>query len=97
VLRVSLLPEAADELDAATDWYEGQAPGLGAAFRGAVLATLHAIAENPRRFPPARREYRRAVISRFPYSVFFTVEEDGIVITAVFHSARDPRQLDGRR
>jgi toxin ParE1/3/4 len=96
-LIVRLLLEAADEFDAATDWYEAHELGLGSAFRTAVRSTFSAISENPRRFPHAVRDYRRAVVRRFPYSVFFTVEADGIVVVAVLHGSRDPRVLAKRR
>jgi plasmid stabilization system protein ParE len=96
VLPVSLLGEAADEFDAATDWYEARTPGLGTIFREAVLGVLRSVSENPRRFPRAVREYRRAVVHRFPYSVFFTVEAEGIVVAAVFHGSRHPGQLHDR-
>ncbi len=51
MLNVSLLVEAADEFDAASDWYEERESGLGRAFREAVKSTLNAVSDNPRRFP----------------------------------------------
>lgn len=96
MLAVVLLPEAADEFDASTGWYEAQSPGLGLEFRSRALATFEAIADNPRMFPRVVRDQRRAVIGRFPYSVFFSVEPDAIVVAAAFHSSRDPRALAER-
>lgn len=95
-LQVSLLVEAADEFDAATDWYDERQPGLGASFRNAVKSTLSAIADNPRRFPRAFLGVRRAVLSKFPFSVYFTVEPEGILVVAVFHGARDLQQVKDR-
>jgi len=96
VLPVALMPEAADEFKAATDWYEEQSPGLGLTFKQTVLSTFNMIAENPRLFQRVRPNHRRAVVGRFPYSVFFSVETEGIVVAAVFHSSRDPRLLAKR-
>ena len=96
MLPVALLPEAADEFKAATDWYEEQSPGLGLAFKQKVLSTFEMVAENPRMFPRVRPNHRRAVVGRFPYSVFFSVEAEGIVVAAVFHGSRDPRVLSKR-
>lgn len=96
MLPVALLPEAAEEFKAAADWYEEQSPGLGQTFKQKVLSTFDMIAENPRMFQRVRSNHRRAVVSRFPYSVFFSVEAEVIVVAAVFHSSRDPRMLAKR-
>lgn len=96
MLPVALLPEAAEEWDDATDFYENRSAGLGEEFRSAVLAIFDAIAENPRKFPRTVRHYRRAVLRRFPYVVFFTVEQDGILVVAVLHGRRDPAVIKER-
>ena len=46
-LPVRLLPEARDEFDAATDWYEQQRPGLGADFVARVREVLQRISAMP--------------------------------------------------
>ena len=33
---------------------------------------------------------RRAVVSRFPYAVFYRIETKRIVVLAIIHTARDP-------
>ena len=37
-------------------------------------------------------EYRRALIRRFPYAVFYAVTEAEVIIYGVFHTARDPEK-----
>jgi hypothetical protein len=39
---------------------------------------------------------RRAVLQRFPYSIYFMVEDDRIVVLAIFHARRSPSQLEDR-
>ncbi len=34
---------------------------------------------------------RRALVRRFPYEVLYEIEEDEIVVYAVYHCARDPK------
>jgi plasmid stabilization system protein ParE len=36
-------------------------------------------------------EVRRALVSRFPYAVFYRIEMNRIVVLTVLHSARDPK------
>ena len=84
------------ELLAAQDWYEAEREGLGTRFRASVDATVQRIAENPLQFPAVYREVRRALIRRFPYSVLYVVETNGVTVIACFHASRDPRQWQRR-
>jgi plasmid stabilization system protein ParE len=91
-LSVSWLPEAEAELKAAHAWYADIRPQLGHRFALAVDATIEAITENPLRFPVVHRGRRRAGVRRFPYGLFFEVQEQRIVIIACFHGKRNPRR-----
>ncbi|MCE9595197.1 MAG: hypothetical protein K8S98_13505 [Planctomycetes bacterium] len=37
--------------------------------------------------------FRRALLARFPYAVYFVVTARGVWIVAVQHLARDPRSV----
>ena len=64
------------ELIEAQDWYEGEATGLGRRFRQAIDALIERMSDNPRQFPIVFKNVRRALFRRFPYSLFFVVEDD---------------------
>jgi plasmid stabilization system protein ParE len=93
---MTVRPEAEQELSEAFDWYEARVRGLGSEFLLAVDATVHAIARNPLHFAKIHKNVRRALLRRFPYAVFFFVEGSRIVILAVFHAKRDPKQWQER-
>jgi plasmid stabilization system protein ParE len=86
---VVLLPEAEDELDEATQWYERQA-GLGDDLLAEVQTVLTRIGQLPELHQVVYRDVRRAVVRRFPYSVFYRVHSDRIEVISVFHSKRNP-------
>lgn len=79
------------DLAGAYKWYEDQRAGLGEEFLGAVGASFDAIQEFPEMFACVHGEVRRAVVSRFPYAVFYRFEPNCIVVLAVLHMARDPK------
>jgi len=79
------------DLAGAYGWYEGQRAGLGEEFLGAVDASFDAIEQFPEMFARVHGEVRRAVVSRFPYAVFYRVEPKRVVVLAVLHMARDPK------
>ena len=41
-------------------------------------------------YPVVHEGYRRALIRRFPYAVFYEQSEATVTIYAVFHTSRDP-------
>jgi plasmid stabilization system protein ParE len=78
-----------DILDAG-DWQEDQRPGLGLEMSEQVEAAIHRAAQNPWRFAVVEGMTRRSLCRRFPYAVFFEVDEARLVVLTVTHVRRDP-------
>jgi len=88
--RIVVRPEAAREVQEAFDWYEQRSEGLGLEFLRAADACLAGVQRNPMAFPKAHKEMRRVLMRRFPYALFYLIEEGSIVVVACFHARRDP-------
>ena len=86
---LSTTEEADDDLFEAFRWYERQAVGLGDRFLGAVDTRLDSIRVAPEQYPPLEGEYRRAIVTRFPYSIVFKASAVRVVVAAVPHHHRD--------
>jgi plasmid stabilization system protein ParE len=95
-LEVRLRPEAEQDLSDAAVWYEEQLPKLGHQFLDEVLVAFFSIAEAPLRYPIVHRTTRRALIQRFPFGVYFHVENATIVVIAVMHGSRNPHRWKTR-
>ena len=89
-LRVILRDRAQNDLRSAFKWYESVRAGLGAQFLAAVQERLENIAEFPEAHPVIYRRIRRAVVSRFPYLIFYRPAPARIDVLAVLHHARNP-------
>ena len=88
---VAFTQAAREELIEAQDWYEREVSGLGGRFRQAIDAIVQRTSQNPREFPVVFKNVRRALLRRFPYCLFFVIEEDGaVLVIACFHASRDP-------
>jgi plasmid stabilization system protein ParE len=88
-----LTPEAELDIAEAYAWYEERRIGLGEDFLGAVDSCLQAVVRQPATRPVVYEGYRRSLVRRFPYAVFYEVQEPSTVIVyAVFHTARDPEK-----
>lgn len=84
------MPAARLDVIDAQDWYERQAPGLGARFRAELGFQLDRVARSPFHFPEVLADVRRARLQRFPYGLFFRAIDEEIFVIACFHSSRDP-------
>ena len=91
-----LLPAARQDIAEALAWYEQQTLGLGLEFLRCIEATVVSIQRHPQMYPAVLDCYRRAVVRRFPYVIFYAVEPERIVIYAVFHCAQDPGKWRAR-
>lgn len=64
--------------------------GRAEAFIACVDRAFEKIADRPLMYPIAYESVRRALLRRFPYSVFFVIEDARVVVLAVHHQRRDP-------
>jgi plasmid stabilization system protein ParE len=90
-LPVVWLPEADAELKEALARYDAIRPELGLRFAEAVEEAVAAVAAAPLRFAVVDKGRRRAGVHRFPYGIFFLVEDTRIVVVACFHGKRHPK------
>lgn len=85
------VPEAVSDLEEAAGRYAGREPGLGEIFEAAVEDKLIQVASELLAFPMVFGRIQRALLSRFPYGVFYLEEPERIVVIACLHAAQDPR------
>lgn len=88
--RFILRPRAENDIQSAFEWYESQRPGLGDEFLTAIREKLEAIRSFPESGPVIYRDVRRAVVSRFPYLIFYVVRAMRVSVLAILHHARNP-------
>ncbi|MBF0503257.1 MAG: type II toxin-antitoxin system RelE/ParE family toxin [Candidatus Riflebacteria bacterium] len=90
-------PQADLDVEATFQWYENEAPGLGNEFLVELRTVYDQIVDGPLQFQQLRSGIRRALLHRFPYGVFFSLEHDLIVVIGVLHASRDPAEWQRRR
>ena len=82
--------EAREELRQAAVWYEDQRSGLGGEFLDDFLATIDSIEGNPELYLEVDSHIRRALLRRFPYAIFYSIEPTHIQVLAIKHCHGDP-------
>jgi plasmid stabilization system protein ParE len=87
--RLIFTPLAKADIRAAYRWYEQQRPGLGIQFRTSLEAACSRIGRSPERFRVAVDGFRRVLLKRFPFEVFYEYDDDRVVVHFVFHTSQD--------
>ena len=95
-MPVVLRPIAHVEAYEAARWYEVKQEGLGAEFLLELQRVLDVIGNHPNRYPLVLKDTREVPLARFPYCVYYRERLGQVVITAVFHTSRDPSDWRGR-
>jgi|ERR1035437_1007307 hypothetical protein len=81
--KVHISAEVWTDAFLAVDWYESRSVGLGAEFMQTVHDALHRIQKNPLQFPIVENTIRRARTKRFPYGIFFSIEDGDAVVLGI--------------
>ena len=83
-------PEAQDEINAISDYYDSLQAGLGNAFLHEVADGFSQIQTLPYAWAILRDDIRRHQLHRFPYGVVYHVDADEVLVIAVMHLRRQP-------
>jgi len=87
-----IAPEAEQDIDEAYAWYEKRRVGLGEDFLTNVDACIQFICRFPKIGAIVFKDYRRVLVRRFPYAVFYDYVADTVTVYSVMHTDRDPQK-----
>jgi toxin ParE1/3/4 len=96
MISIEIRPEAEAEIREAFAWYEEKRRGLGHQFLVSLASVLERVRRHARSFPADDSGLHKAIIRRFPYIIYFELEEDRACILAVYHGHRRPRTWTDR-
>ncbi|MDP2182760.1 MAG: type II toxin-antitoxin system RelE/ParE family toxin [Actinomycetota bacterium] len=88
--------EAQDDIADAAAWYSDKSPALGSQFLDMVEQCLAHVETQPARFPVVHGDARRALLGRFPYGLFFFIDERFVRVVACMHARQDPGRWQDR-
>jgi plasmid stabilization system protein ParE len=95
-VNIRFVPEAAKDLDDAVEWYEAERKGLGKRFARIVDESILRIARYPIFASEVKPNIYRSLVKRFPYSIYYALDSDGILIYAIAHLHRKPLYWSSR-
>lgn len=90
--RLVILPRAEADIDDAYRWYEARRSGSGDRLLKRIRTRLNAIRRHPEACALMAEGCRRALLSQFPYAIFYQYAEKTVTVVAVFHCAQSPER-----
>lgn len=95
-MKYRFLSPALEELAEATEYYEKASAGLGLEFLDEVEAAIRRIMLNPKAWTRISANHRRCRLRRFPFALAYSIETDGIVLSAIMDLRRNPKTWQTR-
>lgn len=90
---VEFLEFVEEDLRYAYDYYDSWQSGGSMHFHERFRETVAWIAWNPEMFPRRHRFFRRAIVRRSYFGVFFVIEKDVTTVVAVLDMRQSPREI----
>jgi plasmid stabilization system protein ParE len=90
-MKLRYTAQAKDDLELAFVWYERQRRGLGFEFLDCVESAAKQILQTPEMYRIYYAHIRGCVVRRFPFSIFYSIENTDIIVHSVFANRRDPQ------
>ncbi|MDE0154853.1 MAG: type II toxin-antitoxin system RelE/ParE family toxin [Gammaproteobacteria bacterium] len=94
--REIIEPQALSDIKEAAAWYETQCSGLGSEFVWEIDSAIKRVQDNPRFFPEVYRGVRRVLTKKFPYAIYYLLNEKEIRILAALHQSRSDITIASR-
>ncbi len=88
--KIIFHPDVITEIKASYVWYQDQADGLGDDFLHELEAAYETIVSLPETWPKFQKNFRRFLLSKFPFSVIYRIKNQSIFVVAVMHNSRKP-------
>jgi plasmid stabilization system protein ParE len=89
-MQLELTPEARADIIRAAAWYNERGTDLGQRFVLEIDRTIERIREHPLAWTEVEAGIRRALVHKFRYAIYYTVQDTRIRIQAVTHQRRKP-------
>ncbi len=96
IYDIFLSGAAVADIERSVEWYENQRKGLGYEFELCVEAGITFLQRNPLVCQKKYNNIRAKYIKRFPYGLYYEIDESTVKIIGVFHMKQNPLQWEDR-
>jgi plasmid stabilization system protein ParE len=94
---IQFTKEALLDVEDIVIWYEEQRKGLSFDFELCLEVGVNEILRTPKAYQKRYGKIKIRFINRFPCGIHYIIKEDLIIIIAVFHTSRSPKNWSKRK
>jgi len=87
--KIELSDEAEQDFDESYKYYSNKSEKVAGKFRQQVNSCFEKIAKNPEGYPKTEYGFRKYVMKKFPFVIYYGVKAFVIGVVAIFHASRD--------
>ncbi|WP_010419538.1 type II toxin-antitoxin system RelE/ParE family toxin [Anaerophaga thermohalophila] len=87
---IEISDEAEIDFDKSYEYYFEESPKVANAFFKRINISLEDIKQNPFTFPIAHKEVRKYLVRKFPFVIYYQIDNSTIKVVAIFHTSRNP-------
>jgi len=95
-MNIKILPIANDDLFNGYYFYEQQEKGIGSYFLDSLFSDIDSLLIYHGIHPVFFKKYHRLLSKRFPFSIYYTIEDKDIIIYAVLDCRKEPAWVKDR-
>jgi len=95
-VKVKILGAASQDLLDGYNFYEKQDKGLGSYYLDSLFSDIDSLLIYAGIHPQFHAQYHRMLSKRFPFSIYYRIEESEILIYAVLDCRRSPAWIRNR-
>ena len=88
---IKISKNAQNEIYESVAYYNLQKETLGDEFKSDVKSRIDSIYYSPNLYPNITKTIKRCLLHRFPFSIFYSLKNDSILILSVAHQHRKPK------
>ena len=96
VYQLVILDDVAQDILEAATWYHTKNPTLAEQLLLNIEAAYDCIISMPLVYATVYGSYRKVMLHKFPYAIYYLVEGEQIFIHAMIHQAKNPKTWQER-
>ena len=95
-MKIRILPAANDDLLNGFDFYEQQQKGIGSYFLDSLFSDIDSLLIYHGVHLKYFNNYHRLLSHRFPFAIYYCIENEDIVVYAILDCRKSPAWIKGR-
>ena len=96
LVKIRFSQLAKNDFDSSILYYKQQSIELSIKFKTDINQSIKRIISFPTLYPKINQRVQKCVVSKFPYTIIYTIKDDIIYILAIASHHRNPQEYENR-